>query len=418
MTADRRRMTGFGGRSVFSACCRSLAVLPVFCIMLIGLVFPQFARPARWVSAFFLWFVFSTDPVVAHEIRPAVVDVMIQPDGSYHVGIRLNLEAMLAGIGTTHRDSNDPENAAVYNRLRRLPPADMRLEFARFQTDFLQGLDLRADGVRLQPEVKPVSIPSVGDVQLARDSVIPLEGKLPVGVQTLTWRWDDRFGASVLRVDAAGAGELYAAYLQPGAGSDAIDLRSAETQSAWGIFRNYLVIGFQHIVPKGADRILFVIGLYLLSPNWRVLLWQVTAFTLAHTITLALSMLGWVQIPAAIVEPLIAGSIVYVCVENLFYQRLTRLRPFLVFGFGLLHGLGFASVLTGIGLSAGHFLTGLIAFNLGVEIGQLTVLAMCFLAVGLWFRRRHWYRRVIAVPASLAIALVGSFWLVERTLLL
>lgn len=364
-----------------------------------------------------LWFASTAVPVAAHEIRPAVVDMTLQADGSYQAEIRVNLEALLAGIGAAHKDTDASENAPVYNRLRSLPPAAMQREFALFRQAFLRGLDLRADGTRLLPEVGGLSVPAVGDIQLARDSVITLKGELPGGTQTLTWRWDERFGASVLRVDAGDVRELYTAYLQPGTGSEAIDLRGLAVQSQWDIFRNYIVIGFEHIVPKGVDHILFVTGLFLLSPSWRALLWQVTAFTVAHTITLALSMLGWVQLPAAVVEPLIAASIVYVCVENLFHQRLTRWRSLVVFAFGLLHGLGFASVLTDVGLSPGHFVSGLIGFNLGVELGQLTVLAACFLLLGLWFRHRSWYRRVIAIPASLAIALVGSYWLVERTLL-
>jgi hypothetical protein len=386
-------------------------------IMLTNPGFPQRAlRGCLGVAVALLWLASTSMPVLAHEIRPAVVDVLLQADGSYQIEIRLNLEAMLAGIGASHKDSDESENASVYNRLRRLPPADMEREFALFQADFVQGVELTGDSVRLQPEVQGLLVPAVGDIQLARDSVITLKGELPVAVQTLTWRLDERFGANVVRVDAGDERELYTAYLQPGTGSDVIDLRGVATQSAWAIFGNYLVIGFEHIVPKGADHILFVVGLYLLSPSWRVLLWQVTAFTLAHTITLALSTLGLVQIPSTIVEPLIAASIVYVCVENLFHQRLTRWRPLVVFGFGLLHGLGFASVLTDIGLSPGHFITGLIAFNLGVELGQLTVLAACFMLIGLWFRHRPWYRRVIAIPASLAIAFVGSYWLLERTL--
>jgi len=379
--------------------------------------FPQRAlRCCLGGSVALLWLASLAMPVLAHEIRPAVVDVLLQADGGYQIEIRLNLEALLAGIGASHKDSDESENAAIYNRLRRLPPAEMEREFALFQADLIQGVELMGDGVRLQPQVEGLSVPAAGDIQLARDSVITLKGELPVGAQTLTWRWDERFGANVVRVDTSDERELYTAYLQPGAGSDVIDLRSVATQSPWAIFGNYLVVGFEHIVPKGADHILFVVGLYLLSPSWRVLLWQVTAFTLAHTITLALSTLGWVQIPSTIVEPLIAASIVYVCVENLFQQRLTRWRPLVVFGFGLLHGLGFASVLTDIGLSPGHFVTGLIAFNLGVELGQLTVIAACFMLIGVWFRHRPWYRRVIAVPASLAIAFVGSYWLVERTL--
>jgi hypothetical protein len=371
----------------------------------------------RLITLILFGFGFAAASVHAHEIRPAVVDIQLQADGSLEAEIRLNLEAVLAGIAGSHQDSDDSEGAPVYNRLRSLTPSEMQREFALFQSEFLQGIVLRADGIRLRLAVQGVSVPAIGDQQLARDSAITLSGALPAAARTLTWEWDRRFGASVVRIDAGDGRELYTAYLQPGAVSDDIDLGAVVAQSTGSIFGNYLVIGFEHIIPKGADHILFVVGLYLLSPGWRVLLWQVTAFTLAHTLTLALSKLGWVQMPATIVEPLIAASIVYVCIENLFHQRLTRWRTLVVFAFGLLHGLGFASVLTDVGLSPGHLATGLIAFNLGVELGQLAVLALCFLLVGLWFRNRSWYREVIAIPASLVIALVGSYWLVERTLL-
>jgi hypothetical protein len=129
---------------------------------------------------------------------------------------------------------------------------------------------------------------------------------------------------------------------------------------------------------------------------------------------LALGIYGVVSVPAAIVEPLIAASIIFVAVENLFTDRLHRWRPVAVFGFGLLHGLGFAGVLSDVGLPRAQFVTGLIGFNVGVELGQLAVIAACFLGVGLWFRHRHWYRRAVAMPASLAVAVVAAYWFVER----
>jgi hypothetical protein len=117
---------------------------------------------------------------------------------------------------------------------------------------------------------------------------------------------------------------------------------------------------------------------------------------------------------ATIIEPLIAASIVYVAVENMLTARLHVWRVFIVFGFGLLHGMGFAGVLQEVGLPRAEFLTGLISFNLGVELGQLAVILLAFLAAGLWFRDRPWYRRRIVVPASALIALVGLYWTVER----
>ena len=181
-------------------------------------------------------------------------------------------------------------------------------------------------------------------------------------------------------------------------------------------FGDYLLIGFQHILPKGLDHILFVVGLFLLNARISALLWQVTAFTLAHTLTLALAIYGVLAVPSSVVEPLIAASIVYVCVENLFCSEMSRWRPLVVFLFGLLHGLGFAGVLREIGLAPERFLSGLIGFNIGVELGQLAVIAGCFLAVGLWFRHRSWYRRFITLPASLVIALIGGYWFFERTM--
>ena len=176
----------------------------------------------------------------------------------------------------------------------------------------------------------------------------------------------------------------------------------------------YLALGFWHIVPEGVDHILFVLGLFLLSARWRPLLWQVSAFTLAHTLTLALSTYGVVSLPSAVVEPLIALSIAYVAIENVLTRELHPWRPAVVFLFGLLHGLGFAGVLGQLGLPEGERLAALLSFNAGVELGQLSVLLAAFAAVG-WLRERPWYRRRLVVPASAVIAAVGLFWAVTRT---
>lgn len=187
-------------------------------------------------------------------------------------------------------------------------------------------------------------------------------------------------------------------------------------ETIFEVFENYLELGFVHIVPRGFDHILFVIGLFLLSPRLKALLWQVSAFTLAHTITLALGASGLVRLPAEVVEPLIALSILWVAVENLLTNRLHRWRIGVIFGFGLLHGFGFAGVLLEIGLSGANFYSALLAFNLGVELGQLAVIALCFLAVG-WAMKTPTYHGRIVVPCSSVIALIAVFWTLERTVL-
>lgn len=185
------------------------------------------------------------------------------------------------------------------------------------------------------------------------------------------------------------------------------------TETVAEVFVNYIDQGFIHIIPRGFDHILFVIGLFLFSPRLKPLLWQVSAFTVAHTITLALGASGIVQLSPAIVEPLIALSIVWVAVENLLTNQLHSWRVAVVFCFGLLHGLGFAGVLLEIGLSGAHFYSALLGFNVGVELGQLAVISLCFLFVG-WMMKKPGYRRLVVVPVSSVIALISMYWVVER----
>lgn len=184
----------------------------------------------------------------------------------------------------------------------------------------------------------------------------------------------------------------------------------------------YVSIGIRHILPGGLDHILFVLALFLAARRNRDLVLQISAFTVAHTATLALAAVGVVAPPAGIVEPLIAGTIAFVAVENIGFAELTRWRVGIVFLFGLVHGLGFAGFFGELGLPAGQFWSALIGFNVGVEIGQLAVVAAAYLAVaGLRQWLPSWttvvaYRRRIVIPLSAAIALTGAIWTVERVL--
>jgi hydrogenase/urease accessory protein HupE len=178
--------------------------------------------------------------------------------------------------------------------------------------------------------------------------------------------------------------------------------------------RRYLTLGFTHIVPNGLDHMLFVLGIYLLSSRLRSVLWQVSAFTVAHSITLGLSLYGIVAMSPRIVEPMIALSIAYVAIENVFLSELKSWRIALVFAFGLLHGMGFAGALKELALPRSEFLTALLTFNVGVEAGQLTVIAAALLLVGWHCSNRVWYRSRIVVPVSALIACTAVYWTIER----
>ena len=185
--------------------------------------------------------------------------------------------------------------------------------------------------------------------------------------------------------------------------------------TASAVIPEYFAIGFTHILPRGLDHILFILGLFFLSKDFGTLLLQLTLFTLAHSLTLGLSLYGVVHAPTTVVEVAIALSIAFVAGENLLSDKLSRWRPWVVFGSGLIHGLGFAHSFEETLVKPGDFLVALFSFNMGIELGQLAVIGIASAAVALWWKR-NWYRTVIARPASVVITSMGLYWTVERSL--
>ncbi len=184
--------------------------------------------------------------------------------------------------------------------------------------------------------------------------------------------------------------------------------------SATAVVPGAFVSGFTHILPYGIDHILFLLALFFLTRDFGSLLAQMTLFTLAHSLTLALSMYGLVSVPPLVVEVAIALSIAFVAAENLFRERISRWRPWVVFGSGLVHGLGFAhSFARTAEIAPADFLPALFAFNMGIEAGQLVVIGIAYLMVAVWWKREN-YRRMVARPASALIALSGLCWAAVR----
>jgi hypothetical protein len=191
-------------------------------------------------------------------------------------------------------------------------------------------------------------------------------------------------------------------------------VRDLESMSATDSAFLYLKLGYEHILPLGLDHILFVLSLFLLSSNLKTVLWQSLAFTVAHSVTLGLAMYEVITISPKIVEPLIALSIAYVALENVFVSRLRPSRIGIVFLFGLVHGLGFAGALAGLGLPSNSYFTSLLAFNVGVELGQLTVIFAAYFLIGKWFGKKSYYHKFIVIPLSLIIAAIALYWFIER----
>ena len=338
----------------------------------------------------------------AHEIENTHVLVSFLPGNTYQVDIINDADWMWMQL---HADAVE------------LPSVDERdTQLSTLATAFSQGVAVVFDGTQVTPSsvayLPPLERNRAAPMGLTEPGVMRISGAVPSGATTFQFGYDRVIDEYPITV-APAVGDPVTRWLLASQISEVFELGALTPLTRFQVALQYLNLGFAHILPKGLDHILFVLGLFLLSTKIKPLLLQVTAFTVAHTLTLALTIYGVFALETSIVEPLIALSIAYVAMENLVTTELQPWRVALVFAFGLLHGMGFAGVLGDLGLPQSEFITALLTFNLGVEIGQVTVIATAFILV-VGFRDRSWYRNRVVVPASLAIASVGLYWTVER----
>jgi hydrogenase/urease accessory protein HupE len=344
-------------------------------------------------------------PAYAHEIGKTQVSAAFRPDHTYQIDVVVDPDALLTKLQVFGGE----QPAAPPDRDER----DRRI--AALGHVFLEHVTINFDGAAVGPRFEYLPASAFNDVAQA-PSTVRLTGAMPAGAQTVSIRYGLAIGSYALNVRIADS-PVQTVWLDGPQASAPTSLVApppppTRVEVAW----QYFGLGFTHILPKGLDHILFVIGIFLLSARWRSVFLQVSTFTIAHSITLGLTMLGIVSLPAKVVEPMIALSIAYVAIENLMTSELKPWRLALVFSFGLLHGMGFAGVLRDLGLPRSEFLTALLTFNLGVEAGQLSVIALAFAAVMYWRRNQLTYRRLVIQPASLLIALMGLYWTVQRAL--
>jgi len=373
---------------------------------------------------FILMGFFFPENCSADIVKPALIEISVNTKGSFKVEIRASIEALLTGINSQYKNTTDAPNAQAYDELRALSPEQLGRAFYSFKKQFNQQIKINFDNNPAEFIISSLDIPEPGYVKVPRISTIIIEGKVPLSAASLSWYYPARFGDHAVRVrqvDEVNEKWHWSSWqwLKNDEVSQPFSLTEVFTQASFfQIVRTYLVSGFEHILPKGLDHILFILGIFLLSIRIKPLLWQVTMFTIAHTITLGLSMNGVLNLPANIVEPLIALSIAYIGIENILTPNLHKSRLLIVFVFGLLHGLGFASVLSDFGLPDNNFATALICFNIGVEIAQLSIILLAYFFIANLLRRQlaheQYYRRYIVIPGSLLIAVTGLFWTYER----
>ncbi len=277
-------------------------------------------------------------------------------------------------------------------------------------------IDLRFDGVPSPATLSITQLEVPGDVMRPSFVVLSATGAVPNGARIATWSYGLSSSTYAVVLVRDGDTNPTTTWVEGDATSDPLSLEPATAAPRLQVIGQYVALGFEHILPHGIDHILFVLGIFLLTTRLRPVLVQITAFTLAHSLTLGLTICGVVSLSPRVVEPLIALSIAYVAVENVLTPRLTPWRPVLVFAFGLLHGMGFAGVLRNQRLPGDELIPALVGFNAGIELAQLTVIAIAFASVTLWYQEKPWYRARVVVPASAAIAVAGLLWTVRRVI--
>lgn len=182
------------------------------------------------------------------------------------------------------------------------------------------------------------------------------------------------------------------------------------------LIKQYIYIGFSHVIPLAFDHILFMLSLFLYASNIKSVIMQCSVFTVAHSLSLAFTALGFIATNVYIIEPLIAVTILYTAIENIISQKENKTRIIIIFIFGIIHGLGFANALNEIGLPKENFLSALLFFNVGVELGQIMVILLAYLTIFKWFSDKVWYKTRIVYPLSSLIGCLAIYWTFERIL--
>ena len=335
-------------------------------------------------------------PVAAHPAPFSFVDVHVHATS-------VDIEVVVHAFDVAHELGIEPPD-------RVFDPGELGQHTGRLAALLRDRLVITADGRTLTFDSwsSEELLPERQSVRLkARGSLVRAPGV--VDVSAILFPYDEAHQTFLNFYDD---GELTAQAIL-GADETRYEYFVGSRQGTLAVIRKFVPEGVHHIL-IGPDHLLFLVGLLLLGGSVRRLLTVITGFTLAHSITLALAVLNIVTPPGRVVEPIIALSIVYVGVDNLMVQGGRDMRVWIALVFGLIHGFGFASVLQEMGLPSGALGWSLFSFNLGVEIGQVTVAVVVASALTALRARSEVAGRRLAVAGSIVVMAAGTFWFVQR----
>ena len=374
----------------------------------------------RSVFAVLLAFL-SALSVQAHQVDSVELE-FLRTDGKWMLEGLLDIAYMLPesrgveGAPPLFRNEVMGAPEAEHDRIVKVAESTMRKLLSLEYNGEVLRWDIRFPNFEQEPLVLP---PETGNWALM-DAVITVDERPGRGKLEAFWH-DDQESELIIIIEegenlgllsiSSGMSDTILELEAPAAGATT---SAAKTPSRAAQSESWIISGYRHVIPLGLDHLLFIFGLFLLAPRWKPLLGQSLLFTVAHSITLALAIFGIISLPSILIEILIAASIAWIGIENLLMKELKPSRLFLVFGFGLLHGMGFASVLREkLGdLSGKQIALPLVSFNVGVELAQITVLACAFLL--LWPLRK--WTGTFQTVGSVLVAMAGLFWMGERIL--
>ena len=289
--------------------------------------------------------------------------------------------------------------------------------FQNSWSEISSNIDIKINNETKKINLIKTEIEDIKNFEISRDTHVYFRVLLDENSEKFTFRWVKNYGPIILRENNNNKleDELVTEYLQSGIESSQFSFKENNFSKTFNSFVKFFVLGIQHIIPKGLDHILFIFGLFLFSSSLKKLISQITIFTIAHSITLIFVSLSLIRINPQIVEPIIALSIVYIGLENIFQKYIKEyLRYVVILFFGLLHGLGFALVLSDIGYKSSDLFVNLISFNLGIEVAQISIVLALYLLIALNFAKNKNYRIFFQVPSSILISSVGLYWFFER----
>ena len=357
-----------------------------------------------------IWVLACAVLVRAHEIGTTRVSIVFHDGRSYDIEIVTDAPSLVEKLEAMA----GPQRPAM--QAPNLSPAALGDRLFALDDIFRRRVTVAFDDSAVHPAITYAVSPAV-DATSPVLATIRLTGQVPRDASHFTWLYSWTFVSYALTVKGNPNDNPATQWLEGGQASAPLSLPPppspfSRVSTAW----RYFTLGFTHIAPNGLDHMLFVFAIFLMSGRVRTVLCQITAFTVAHSITLGLSIYGLIAARPTIVEPLIAVWIAYVVVENLLVTELKPWRIVPLFALGLLHGMSFAGTLQDFGLAGSDFLTGLLTFNVGVEAGQLFVIAAAFPLVAWQGGNRPSYHRRIVVPASMVVACAAIYWTVESVL--